>query len=128
MREIRVYLALTSSILLRPRSLFVSPRYPSRSFSKNALSFFLHQVIMDANALWEDTTPLAHNIRDVATSAAFLRNWSVSKVLRRRLGDLTQFSPHFILEIFRILWTIAAPLARSLLLASFVLNLFYVLF
>ena len=66
MREICVYLALTSSILLRPRSLFVSPRYPSRSFSKNALSFFLHQVIVDANALWEGTTPLAHNIRGVA--------------------------------------------------------------
>ena len=79
-RAVCIYLALTSSISPRPRSLFVWPRHPSRSLSKNALSFFLYQVMVDADILWEGTSPRAHSIQDV-TSAAFLRNWLVSKVL-----------------------------------------------
>ena len=39
-RALRTYLARTSSLASRPRTLFVSPRSPSRSLSKNALSFF----------------------------------------------------------------------------------------
>ena len=73
---VRIYLALTSSISPCSRSLFVSPKHPSRSLSKNVLSFFLRRVIIDADIIWEGTTP-----RGVATSAVFLRNWSVSKVL-----------------------------------------------
>ena len=79
---VRVYLDLTSSISLHPRSLFVSPRRPSHSLSKNTLSFFLRRVIMDADTLWEGSSvTLAHSIRGVATCVAFLRDWSVSKVL-----------------------------------------------
>ena len=49
---------------------------------KNALSFFLRQVILDAGAVDEGALAhRTHSIRAVATSAAFLRNWSVSKVL-----------------------------------------------
>ena len=44
-RALRFYLARTISISPRPRSVFVSPRSPSCSLSKNALSFFLHNVI-----------------------------------------------------------------------------------
>ena len=47
-RALRVYLDRTSSLSPRPRSLFVSPRAPSRSLSKNALSFFLRDVISSA--------------------------------------------------------------------------------
>ena len=50
-RVVRIYLALMSSITSCPRSLFVSPRHPSRSLSKNALSFFLRRVIIDGDAL-----------------------------------------------------------------------------
>ena len=60
----------------------VSPRRPSRALSKNALSFFIRQVILDAGTVDEDASlPRVHSIRGVAASAAFLRNWSVSKVL-----------------------------------------------
>ena len=39
-------------------------------------------MILDAGAVEEgDLPPRAHSVRAVATSAAFLRNWSVSKVL-----------------------------------------------
>ena len=47
-RALRSYLARTSSLVSRPRTLFVSPRSPSRSLSKNALSFFLRDVISQA--------------------------------------------------------------------------------
>ena len=39
-RALCSYLARTSSLASRPRTLFVSPRSPSRSLSKNALSFY----------------------------------------------------------------------------------------
>ena len=38
-RALRCYLSRTASLPSRPRSLFVSPRSPSRSLSKNALKF-----------------------------------------------------------------------------------------
>ena len=42
------YLPIMFSIAPCSRSLLVSPRRPTRSLSKNALSFFLRQVILDA--------------------------------------------------------------------------------
>ena len=47
-RALRVYNSRVSSVSPCPRSLFVSPRSPSRSLSKNALSFFLQDVISRA--------------------------------------------------------------------------------
>ena len=81
-RAVKIYLHVTSSVAPRPRSLLVSPHRPTRSLSKNALSFFLRRVIIDADAVGGGALPpRAHSVRAVATSAAFLRNWSVSKVL-----------------------------------------------
>ena len=75
-RAVRAYLELTSSIAPRPRSLLVSPQRPTRPLSKNVLSFFLHQEILDAGAVEEGALlPRAHSVWAVATSAAFLRNW-----------------------------------------------------
>ena len=56
------------------------PRVPSRYISKNALSFFLRDVIIGADVV-SGFSVRAHSIREMATSVAFLRNWSVSKVL-----------------------------------------------
>ena len=47
-RALRLYLSHTASLPSRPRSLFVSPRAPSHSLSKNALSFFIREVIAEA--------------------------------------------------------------------------------
>ena len=47
-RALRIYLSRTSSLPSRPRTLFVSPRSPSRPLSKNALTFFLRDVIAEA--------------------------------------------------------------------------------
>ena len=61
----------------------MSPRSPSRPISKNAVSYFLREVISEAGALRQDVAvPLrVHSVRGVATSVSFLRNWSISKVL-----------------------------------------------
>ena len=80
-RALRVYLKLTASVSPRPRSLFVSPSCLTRSLSKNALSFFLRKVVVDSGAVMDGSTPRAHSIRGVVTSALFLRNWSISTVL-----------------------------------------------
>ena len=78
---VRIYIDLTSSLSPRPRLLFVSPRGPSRPLSKKSLPFFIHQVILDAGIMSEGASfPHAYSVRGVTTSAAFLRNWSVSKV------------------------------------------------
>ena len=66
----------------RSASLFVSPRRSSRAISKNAVLFFLREVISGADAVLEPSgTVWAHSIRGVSTSVLFLWNWSVSKVL-----------------------------------------------
>ena len=84
-RALRAYLARTSSILPRPRTLFVSPRSTARSLSKNALSFFLRDVISRAypssSATSAPSSSRAHSVRGVATSWAFARNASLSSVL-----------------------------------------------
>ena len=84
---IRAYLSRTSSIAPRPRTLFVSPRSTSRSLSKNALSFFLRDVISRAysspssSASTSTPSSRAHSVRGVATSWAFARNAFLSSVL-----------------------------------------------
>ena len=81
-RAVRIYLGLTLTLSPRPRSLLVLPRSPSSALLKNALSFFLCQVILDAGAVDEGSSlPWAHSVHAVAALAAFLPNWSVSKVL-----------------------------------------------
>ena len=88
-RALRAYLSRTSSITPRPRTLFVSPCSTSRSLSKNALSFFLRDVISRAYSSPSSSTPStstpsssrAHSVRGVAASWVFARNASLSSVL-----------------------------------------------
>ena len=81
---LQVYLQRTSSLSPRPRSLFVSPRSPSRPLSKNALSFFLRSVIL-LSFPSPSTTPSAasraHSVRGMATSTAFSHNVPLSSIL-----------------------------------------------
>ena len=78
-RAVRYYIRATAGVDPRPDTLFVSPKNPSRPLSKNALSALLRKVI--ATAMGTDASHKPHSIRSVATSACFLRNWSVTKVL-----------------------------------------------
>ena len=81
-RALRIYLHMTRSLSPLRHLLFVSPRRPSRAMSKNAVSFFLHEVIHAAGASRPGVGSVrAHDVRSVSTSVAFHRNWSVSLVL-----------------------------------------------
>ena len=77
----RIYLDSTSSLPPCPRLLFVSPSNPLHPLSKTSRSFFLRHIILDSGSVTDSSTPRVHSIRGVATSAAFLCNWLVSKVL-----------------------------------------------
>ena len=76
------YVARTSRFVDRPRRLFVSPSNPSRAMSKNGISFLLREVIVHSGASPNDVAaPKAHSIRGMATSSAFLKNWSLACVM-----------------------------------------------
>ena len=78
-RTLRIYLDWTNPLAPLRHRLFVSPRHPSRAISKNAVSFFLRDVITAARP--EVGNVRAHDICGVSTSVAFYRNWSLSAVL-----------------------------------------------
>ena len=81
-RALRLYLLRARSLSPCRHRLFVSPRHHSRAMSKNAVSFFLREVISAAEAARPHVGYLrAHEVRSVSTSVAFHRNWSVSSVL-----------------------------------------------
>ena len=81
-RALRLYLLRARSLSPGCHRLFVSPRRPTRAMSKNAVSFFLREVISDAGAARPTVGSLrAHEVRSVSTSVAFHRNWSVTSVL-----------------------------------------------
>ena len=81
-RALRIYLDCLSTLSPLRRHLFVSPSRPSHPLSKNAVSFFLHDVISSSGAAKPEVGRLrAHDIRSVSTSVAFHCNWSVSEVL-----------------------------------------------
>ena len=107
-RAVCFYLDATSSLTPRPCSLFVSPRCPSRALSKNALSYFLRQVISDAGAIWDVSVgaPRAHSVRGVVTLAAFLQNWSISKVLKAATWRSNPVFASFYLENLSFNWII----------------------
>ena len=82
-RALRIYLKRTKGLSRHSSGLFVSPRCPTRTISKNAISFFLREVISGAGAIRdsEGQSLRAHSIRGISTSAAFMKNQSISKVL-----------------------------------------------
>ena len=81
-RSLREYVRRTDALVNHPRRLFVAPRCPSRAMSKNAISYFLREVIVQSGASSEEiAAPKAHSIRGIATSSAFFRNWSLASVL-----------------------------------------------
>ena len=60
-----------------PSRLFVSPRNPERAMSKNAMSFYLRQLIVDSGAVSSARPPRAHDIRGISTSLNYYSNLSV---------------------------------------------------
>ena len=84
------YISHVSSVTPRPLSLFVSPRSPTRALLKNALSFFLRDLISRAcssssssasGAPPPSSSFLAHSVRGVTASWTFSRDAPLSSIL-----------------------------------------------
>ena len=82
-RALCIYVSHTSTVSPRPRSLFVSPRTPTRPLSKNALSYFLRSVILQSlpPPPTSSSSVRAHTVRSVSSSAAFSRNVALPDIL-----------------------------------------------
>ena len=68
------------SVEFTPSRLFVSPSDPKRTMSKNAMSFFLRQLITESGAVSSLVPPRAHDIRGIATSLNYYSNLSISAI------------------------------------------------
>ena len=79
-RAIRYLRRAARSLEFTPSRLFVSPSDPRRSMSKNAMSFFLRQLITESGAVSSSVPPRAHDIRGIATSLNYYSNLSLSAI------------------------------------------------
>ena len=73
--------AARSASFIPPR-LFVSPKNPKRSMSKNAMSFYLRHLIIDSGAVSSARPPRAHDIRGIATSLNYYSNLSLTSLMQ----------------------------------------------
>ena len=72
----------TSCFINHPHRLFVSPRCPSRSVSKNAISYILHEVIVHSGSSCESVAATrAHSIQGIAATSVFFKSWPIASVL-----------------------------------------------
>ena len=111
---LNIYLWRTSSVVVRASYLFVSPRSPSRPISKNAVLYFLREVISEAGALRQDVAaPLrAHIVRGVATCFFPAELVDLPRCWRPQLGDRIQCSLLFISATFLMFFKDCDLLAR----------------
>ena len=79
-RAVRYLRRAARSVEFTPSRLFVSPSDPRRSMSKNAMSFFLRQLITESGAVSSSVPPRAHDIRGIATSLNYYSNLSLSAI------------------------------------------------
>ena len=83
--------AARSASFILPR-MFVSPKNPKRecsshlrtlnALSKNAMSFYLRQLIVDSGAVSSTRPPRAHDIRGIATSLNYYSNLSLTSLMQ----------------------------------------------
>ena len=60
-RCLRMYIKRTSLVPARPKKLFISPRFLSKVMSKNAVSFFLRDLISKCSALGSNEALVPRN-------------------------------------------------------------------
>ena len=101
-RAVRVYVSRTSSISLRPRSLFASPCTPTRLISKNALSYFFRNVILQSlpSPPSSSSSVWAHSICSVSNSAAFSHNVALPDILAAATwSSSTDFTSFYLRDV-----------------------------
>ena len=98
-RALRIYLQRSKTVSPRPRSLFISPRIRSKSITKNAISFFLRETIVQAGSLSPDQCR-AHDVRGISTSASFWSNWPLDKILEAASWkSVNVFAKHYLKDM-----------------------------
>ena len=98
-RALKYYLERTRGVQDRPKTLFVSPTKMSKAITKNAISYFVKELLTDTGALYETTSPIAHSIRGVGTSLALKLNVSIDKILEAATWKRTGvFQMHYLKE------------------------------
>ena len=82
-RTLSHYLNRIREMGIKPKSLFVSPKVNSKPITKNAVSYFIRSIILEAKATIDDNLgkPRAHSVRGVATSIAFTKNIPLKTIL-----------------------------------------------
>ena len=81
------------SVEFTPSSLFVSPSDPKRPTSKNAMSFFLRQLITESGAVSSLVPQRTHDIEGISNSLNYYSILSISAVKRQLYGSLTECLP-----------------------------------
>ena len=81
-RAVKYLRKAARSVSFIPPRLFVSPKNPKRSMSKNAMSFYLRQFIIDSGAVSSARPPRAHDIRGIATSLNYYSNLSLTSLMQ----------------------------------------------
>ena len=81
-RAIRFLRKAARSASYIPSRLFVSLWNLERAMSKNAMSFYLRQLIVDSGAVSSSRPPRAHDIRGIATSLNYCSNLSLSNLMQ----------------------------------------------
>ena len=79
-RAIRYLRRAARFVEFTPSRLFVSPSDPKRTMSKNAMSFFLSQLITESGAVSSLVPPRARDIRGIAPSLNCYSNLSISAI------------------------------------------------
>ena len=94
-RALKAYIKRTKKILNRPDNLFVSPAKNDQAISKNAISFFLRELLKEAGAI----SPRAHSIRGVGATTALKLNVAVDKILTSATWKSSNvFQMHYLKE------------------------------
>lgn len=104
-RAIKTYLARTASIRGRSSNLWCSVKDPTRPLSKNALAFFVKELILEAHRhINEEDARLVkshiHEVRSIATSVAFRHNKSLSQITQSTFWrSKSVFASHYLREV-----------------------------
>lgn len=104
-RAIKQYLFATKGIRGQSSKLWTSVQNPSRPLSKNAISFFIRELIREAHSQSENDNlsvlrVKAHEVRAVATSLAFRKNLSLASILQSTFWRSNSvFASHYLKEI-----------------------------
>ena len=62
------------------------------------MHYFIRRVIIDSGATGNHVSPRAHSVRGVATSALFMHNWPVSRMLEAATWKSNPFFASFYLR------------------------------